>query len=94
MNAPSNVFTPDLLAQAPLVAFWGPVWVRARARAPCVRFKTTVKHEKHSLQSLRARAATPCDAVLSMGYKYILLSSEGPQRYRALIPSTRKYEYP
>lgn len=42
--------------------------------------KITVKiHEKHSLQSPRASAATPCDAVVSMGYKYSLLSSEGPQ---------------
>lgn len=54
------------------------------------RLKITVKHEKHSLQSPRASAATPCDAVLSMDYKYILLSSEGPQRRDALIPSAHK----
>lgn len=53
----------------------------------CVWFEMTVEiHEKHRLQSPRASAATPCDAVLSMGYKYTLLSSEGQQHRSTLIP--------
>lgn len=52
-----------------------------------VCFTIAVKiHEKHSLQSLRASTATPCDAVVSMSYKYTLLSSEGSQHSNTLIP--------
>lgn len=52
----------------------------------CVRVYVTMKiHEKHSLQSPRASHAAPCDAVVSMSYKYTLLSSEGQQHSNTLI---------